>query len=217
MRRFTSGFAVRADELDAKLDLLKSGRSMEEWRSKKKGTEGEVVPVVAGAKTVGQHRASGIVEQLQGRLERESVGQVVDPQVLFNAVYEDLKRERGGEDLVLPKECIWLVGAPGSGKGTHAQAIMSARGITQPPIIMSNLLVSQTSAEAKSQGKLVADAYVASTLLRELADPKYDGGAIVDGFPRNLVQSSFVFLLHSKMKSLREQVCVCMYYVICVL
>ena len=42
----------------------------------------------------------------------------------------------------LPAEIIWLMGAPGSGKGTNTPFIQKARGITSPPIIMSSLLQS---------------------------------------------------------------------------
>ena len=35
---------------------------------------------------------------------------------------------------------IFLMGAPGSGKGTNTPFIKKVRGITNPPIVMSSLL-----------------------------------------------------------------------------
>ena len=40
----------------------------------------------------------------------------------------------------LPKEIIWLGGAPGSGKGTNTNFILRERGITAPSIVTSDLL-----------------------------------------------------------------------------
>jgi hypothetical protein len=44
-----------------------------------------------------------------------------------------MSAEWGGKhNLCFPNEVIWLMGAPGSGKGTNTPAIMRARGITNP-------------------------------------------------------------------------------------
>jgi adenylate kinase len=98
------------------------------------------------------------------------------------------KRQASGRDLLLPKEIIFLLGAPGSGKGTHSASIMEQRGITAEPIVMSNLLISPESKTAKDEGKLVADAYVLERILTEMVSDKYQSGCIIDGFPRNLLQ-----------------------------
>ena len=142
--------------------------------------------------------------EIQEEEEEDEELQINDPEVIFNAVYSKLKRLNEDRDLVFPKEVIWLIGAPGSGKGTHSIDIMESRGITAEPIVMSNLLVSSESQEAKNKGKLVADAYVLEKLLAEMVKPIYDRGVIIDGFPRNLIQAHFIRLLHSKMKALRE-------------
>merc|ERR1711991_114147 len=144
--------------------------------------------------------------KLEQTLQEESNAQVNDPQVIFDAVYADLCRKYNEDrDLVFPKEVIWLCGAPGSGKGTHAAQIMKQRGITAAPIVMSDLLISSESKKAKEEGRLVADGYVLERLLHEMIDPKFKQGVIVDGFPRNSFQTEFVRLLHQKMLQLREQ------------
>ena len=61
---------------------------------------------------------------------------------MYNTVQ---KRQASGRDLLLPKEIIFVLGAPGSGKGTHSARIMEQRGITAEPIVMSNLLISPES------------------------------------------------------------------------
>ena len=141
---------------------------------------------------------------LETKLTEESASQIPDPVVLFDSVYNALcENYNNGDDLVFPKEVLWLCGAPGSGKGTHAASIMRQRGITEPPIVMSDLLISNESKAAKDAGTLVADGYVLERLLHEMIDPRYQNGVLIDGFPRNLLQAEMVRLMHAKMKSLR--------------
>lgn len=157
--------------------------------------------------------------------------QVDDPRVLFEAVYAQVLSDRktqppspGSVGLLMPKELIWLVGAPGSGKGTHSRSIMEQRGITADPVVMSDLLLSggPPSAGAESgdraadvvrdavraamnDGRLVPDSHVFTLLLHELAHERYEAGAVIDGFPRNVMQANLVLELHNKMKELRER------------
>ena len=72
--------------------------------------------------------------------------EIKDPDVIFNSVWKNLEEELGREKLQFPKELLLLGGAPGAGKGTQTRFIMKARGLTCPPIVVSDLL---TSPEAK--------------------------------------------------------------------
>ncbi|HVC92146.1 MAG TPA: hypothetical protein VND64_00570, partial [Pirellulales bacterium] len=67
--------------------------------------------------------------------------EIKDAQVIFNTVWENLEEEVGHQNLTFPKEIILLGGAPGAGKGTQTRFIMKARGLTRPPIVVSELLV----------------------------------------------------------------------------
>ena len=164
--------------------------------------------VKPNATTVTKSNDEGFVmdrKKLETTLLEESSSQVPDPVVLFDSVYADLcKNYNNGQDLVFPKEVIWLCGPPGSGKSVASAKIMEQRGMTEPPIVMSDLLISAESKRLKDKGTLVADGYVLERLLREMTDERYQNGVIVDGFPRNLTQAEFVRLLHAKMKTLRD-------------
>jgi adenylate kinase len=110
--------------------------------------------------------------------------EIKDATLIFNAVWADLVEKHGREHLRFPREFIWLGGAPGAGKGTNTPFIAKARGITAPPIVISNLLTSPQAVAIKNAGQLVGDREVISLLFEELLDPKYHDGVIVDGFPR---------------------------------
>ena len=66
--------------------------------------------------------------------------EVKDARVIFTPTWESLEEEVGREHLRFPKEIILLGGAPGAGKGTHTRFINLARGLTCPPIVISELL-----------------------------------------------------------------------------
>ena len=78
----------------------------------------------------------------------------------------------GTPPLVVPREIVWLNGAPGSGKGTNSAFIMQARGFIKAPIEMSNLLKSDPAAQKKiAQGLLLDDEAVLDSLLDALFHP----------------------------------------------
>jgi adenylate kinase len=114
--------------------------------------------------------------------------EIKDTQVIFETVWEELEEEFGRENLHFPKELILLGGAPGSGKGTHAKFIMHARGLTCPPIVISDLLVTPEAQKIKDAGGMVGDKEVIAILLRKLLLPQFRDGAMLDGFPRTDVQ-----------------------------
>src|SRR6185295_19080677 len=88
----------------------------------------------------------------------------------------------------LPKEIIWLGGAPGAGKGTNTPFILRERGISAAPIVTSDLLNTPEMQRLKDAGNLVGDADVVRVLFERLLDPIYTTGVVVDGFPRTRIQ-----------------------------
>jgi len=131
--------------------------------------------------------------------------EVKDAQIIFNSVWNKLMDELGEENLRFPKEIFWLNGAPGAGKGTNTEFIMKYRDLTAPPLVVSALLDSAEAKKMKDAGMLVGDREVIEIMLRNLLDPVYQTGAVVDGFPRTKVQVECVKLLHNKLVELRNK------------
>jgi adenylate kinase len=131
--------------------------------------------------------------------------EVKDARVIFNPTWESLEETVGREHLRFPKEIILLGGAPGSGKGTQTAFICQARGLTCPPIVMSDLLTTPEMEKIKAQGGMVGDKEVLSVLLRKLLEPTYRDGVVLDGFPRTPVQVECLKLLVDKIGELHDQ------------
>ncbi|MEL7497723.1 MAG: nucleoside monophosphate kinase [Planctomycetota bacterium] len=131
--------------------------------------------------------------------------EIKDAQVIFETVWESLEEEIGHEHLRFPKELILLGGAPGSGKGTHTRFIMQARGLTCPPIVVSQLLTTPEAQRIKDSGQMVGDTEVIGILLRELLKPEYRDGALLDGFPRTGVQVECLKLLVDQIDQLNHE------------
>ena len=131
--------------------------------------------------------------------------EVKDARVIFTPIWESLEEEVGRERLRFPKEIILLGGAPGAGKGTQTQFINDARGLTCPPIVMSELLTTPEMETLKAQGGMVGDKEVVTVLLRTLLEPTYADGVVLDGFPRTPVQVECLRLLVDKISELHDQ------------
>jgi len=130
--------------------------------------------------------------------------EIKDARVIFTAIWESLEEEVGRVDLRFPKEIILLGGAPGAGKGTQTPFINAARGLTCPPIVISDLLTTPEMQKVKAQGGMVGDKEVLSVLLRTLLDPIYRDGVVLDGFPRTPVQVECLKLLVDKISELHD-------------
>jgi adenylate kinase len=130
--------------------------------------------------------------------------EVKDVRVIFTPIWDALRDEVGEENLRFPKEIILLGGAPGAGKGTHTQFIMRARGLTCPPIVMSELLTSPEMEKIKAQGGMVGDKEAVAALLRKLLEPTYRDGVVLDGFPRTPVQVECLKLFVDKINQLHN-------------
>ncbi|HAV62841.1 MAG TPA: adenylate kinase [Verrucomicrobiales bacterium] len=131
--------------------------------------------------------------------------EIKDAQLIFNAVWKELEEELGREQLRFAKEIILLGGAPGAGKGTNTRFIMNARGLTCPPIVVSDLLDSPEARKIKESGNLVGDKEVVGLVFRKLLSPEFRDGAVLDGFPRTKVQVECLKLLVQKMQELRRE------------
>ena len=131
--------------------------------------------------------------------------EIKDARLIFNAVWDDLERELGHNELRFPKEIILLGGAPGSGKGTNTGFIMNARGFTCPPIVVSDLLSSPEARQLKDSGNMVGDREVIGVLFRHMLKEEFRDGAILDGFPRTKVQVECMKLLVDKINALHRE------------
>lgn len=131
--------------------------------------------------------------------------EIKDAQIIFQNAWEDLVEEVGQDHLRFPKELILLGGAPGSGKGTQTRFIMKARGLTCPPIVVSQLLSSPEAERIKSLGRMVGDQEVIGILFRELLKDVYRDGALLDGFPRTKVQVECLKMLVAQIDQLSDE------------
>jgi adenylate kinase len=130
--------------------------------------------------------------------------EIKDAPLIFGQIWNRLVQERGLENMVFPKEIMWLGGAPGSGKGTNTPFILRERGLTAAPIVVSDLLDTPEMRALKDRGQFVGDREVIEALLRKLLEPTYRTGVVVDGFPRTKVQAEAVKLLHDQIMQLRS-------------
>jgi adenylate kinase len=131
--------------------------------------------------------------------------EVKDVRVIFKPIWDALEESVGKENLRFPKEIILLGGAPGAGKGTQTQFISEARGLTCPPIVISELLTTPEMEKIKAHGGMVGDKEVVSVLLRALLDPTYRDGVVLDGFPRTPVQVECLKLFVDKIGALYDE------------
>jgi adenylate kinase len=131
--------------------------------------------------------------------------EVKDARIIFTPTWESLEEEVGRKNLRFPKEIILLGGAPGAGKGTQTQFISEARGLTCPPIVISDLLTTPEMEKIKAQGGMVGDKEVLTVLLRTLLEETYRDGVILDGFPRTPVQVECLKLLVDNINTLHDE------------
>ena len=146
-----------------------------------------------------------IMESTQTQDRQHLDLEIKDARLIFGAVWENLEEELGREQLRFPKELILLGGAPGAGKGTHTRFIMKARGLTCPPIVISDLLTTPEAEKIKEQGGMVGDKEVIDILLRKLLQREFRDGALLDGFPRTGVQVECLKLLVDQINKLHAE------------
>lgn len=106
-----------------------------------------------------------------------------------------------------------LLGPPGSGKGTQAKALAAH---WQIPHISTGDILRQAVQERtplgiqaqsyQERGELVPDLLVMDLMRERLTQPDSNSGWILDGFPRNLAQASFLDELLQKLAQDRVNV-----------
>eukprot|EP00011_Vannellida_sp_DIVA3-517-6-12_P001002 CAMPEP_0114609676 /NCGR_PEP_ID=MMETSP0168-20121206/3209_1 /TAXON_ID=95228 ORGANISM="Vannella sp., Strain DIVA3 517/6/12" /NCGR_SAMPLE_ID=MMETSP0168 /ASSEMBLY_ACC=CAM_ASM_000044 /LENGTH=551 /DNA_ID=CAMNT_0001820597 /DNA_START=55 /DNA_END=1706 /DNA_ORIENTATION=- len=170
-----------------------------------------IAPSVAAREAVLQkqlekaaHARQEAASKENGEGEKTEEHEVADPDLIFQKVWNKMEHKYGLEKMQFPEESIFLMGAPGSGKGTHSEYIRKLRGLTSEPVVISDLLNSPEAAALKSKAELVADGTVLELLLEHLLKPQYENGVIIDGFPRTHKQVAFVNALHRKIHELHK-------------
>jgi len=132
-------------------------------------------------------------------------GEIKNAALVFESVWNKLLLKYGEDKLIFPKEIIWLMGAPGSGKGTNTPFILQARGITAEPVELSSLLDTPEFNKIKAEGAMISDTQVVEILMETLLQEKYYIGALVDGFPRTEIQVDIVSILYDTMLALKRK------------
>ena len=91
---------------------------------------------------------------------------------------------------------IILLGAPGAGKGTQAQFLMSQFGI--PQISTGDMLraaikagtdLGKQAKQVMDEGKLVSDELIIGLVKERISQDDCAGGFLLDGFPRTIPQA----------------------------
>src|ERR1700752_659689 len=153
----------------------------------------------------GERKVQGTAVPLLAAATNSPDLEIKDAQLIFAAVWRELEREFGRSRMRFPRELILLGGAPGAGKGTNSDFIRKVRGITAPPIVISQLLETPEARAVKARGAMVGDREVVGILLRKLLEPVQQNGALLDGFPRTKVQVECLKLLFDEMIALRRE------------
>ncbi|KXN68863.1 P-loop containing nucleoside triphosphate hydrolase protein [Conidiobolus coronatus NRRL 28638] len=102
----------------------------------------------------------------------------------------------------IPNRLVFLMGAPGSGKGTVTPHIIKSQGITNESISTSSLLNTPEMREMINQGRLIDDETVLELLIKKLSTMNKDSPVIIDGFPRSENQVQCVTALFEMMQKL---------------
>ena len=111
---------------------------------------------------------------------------------------------------------VLMLGAPGSGKGTHGSRVAERYGV--PHVSTGALLRDQVAADTElgrtvkpymERGDLVPDALILSMVVDRLIDPVPAAGYVLDGFPRTLPQAKAAYEV-AKEAGLTLQAVVCL-------
>jgi adenylate kinase len=94
---------------------------------------------------------------------------------------------------------IFLLGAPGSGKGSQAELLEEEYGIVQVSTgdllreaVINNTEIGVKAKDNMKKGDLVSDDLVLELLSARISDDDCNNGIIFDGFPRNIEQTKLL-------------------------
>ncbi len=94
---------------------------------------------------------------------------------------------------------IIMLGPPGAGKGTQADRIVEEHDLAYISTgeILRNAVKDDTALGRKArqymdEGQLVPDSLIVEIVKNRLAEPDCNNGALLDGFPRTVVQAEFL-------------------------
>lgn len=96
----------------------------------------------------------------------------------FLQICARLEAQFGKENLIYPREIIWMIGPPGAGKSTLARFLSEQRKYNSTPIVLREIC---QAVIAQNNGKLKIE-QVVEQLMIKLFDPQYKDGVVVDGF-----------------------------------
>lgn len=129
----------------------------------------------------------------------------MESQVIFDSCWRRFEERFRLQDVFVPREVVWLNGAPGAGKGVNTVHILKTRGLDRD-ISLSDLLIDHPETKAMiDRGDMIPDTLVGDLLLEALLTQCCKGpecGVLVDGFPRTAVQVDFLKLLYDKLNEL---------------
>ncbi|GMH36998.1 hypothetical protein BSKO_04871 [Bryopsis sp. KO-2023] len=124
---------------------------------------------------------------------------------IFDKAWEKIERKYG-KDLVIPREIIFLNGAPGAGKGATTPFILKSRGLGRAISMSDVLALYPDSKKLMDRGDLIPDNIAIDALLAVIFDPASDDGVglIVDGFPRTEFQVDLLKMLYERLISIHD-------------
>ena len=95
-----------------------------------------------------------------------------------------------------PRQNLLLIGPPGAGKGTHAPRLRDqfclchlATGDLLRDAVKRGTEIGKQAKAVMDRGELVSDEIVIDLIDEAMKSPECERGAILDGFPRTVVQA----------------------------
>lgn len=125
-------------------------------------------------------------------VENSRIWQQKEEHYILRAPQESFEK-RGIEMLII------LLGPPGAGKGTQAEKIVSdhqlayiSTGTILRGAVKEETMLGRKARQYMDQGQLVPDDLVVEIVKDRLMEPDCANGALLDGFPRTVIQATFL-------------------------